>query len=95
MNKLMKVNRSSLLWAIKKSATISDVAKVLGREPEYEERIWDKIFRFYPEATDFLKRNESLQEMKEHKLNEDWDALKESRLEYIGATYRLMKNKMI
>jgi DNA-binding SARP family transcriptional activator len=91
----MKVNRATILWAIKKSATISDVTKLLGREPEYEERVWDKMLRFYPDAEDYLKKNESLQEMKEHKAEEDWDALKESRLEYIGATYRLMKNKMI
>jgi len=91
----MKVNRNTLLWAIKKSSSLSEVAQRLGREPEYEEQLLKKMLRFYPEAEDYLKRNASIKEMKEHKVNEDWDALKESRLEYIGATNRLITNKLI
>ena len=91
----MKVNRNTLLWAIKKSSSISEVAQRLGREPEYEEQLWNKMLRFYPGAEDYLKRNEDIEEMKQHKMNEDWVALKEARLEYIGATNRLITNKLI
>jgi hypothetical protein len=91
----MKVNRNTLLWAIKKSSSLSEVTQRLGREPEYEEQLLKKMLRFYPEAEDYLKRKASIKEMKEHKVNEDWDALKESRLEYIGATNRLITNKLI
>ena len=91
----MKVNRSTLLWAIKRSNSLAEVTQRLEREPEYEERLLEKMCRFYPEAEDYLIRNSSLQEMREHKAEEAWDALKESRLEYVGATYRLMKNKML
>ena len=91
----MKINKKALLWAIKKSASISEVAQRLGRESIDEEKIWTKIFRYYPIAEDYLKRNESIQEMKEYKSNEDWESLKDSRLEYIGATIRLMQNKLI
>jgi len=91
----MKVNRTTILWAARKSATVADIAKILGRKPEYEEKIWNKILRFYPAVENFLKRNESLQEMREYRLDEDWESLKESRLEYIKATDRLMNSKLI
>ena len=94
----MKVNRSTILWAVKKSrksTTIADIAKILGRKPEYEKKIWNKILRFYPAVENFLKRNESLREMREYRLDEDWESLKESRLDYIQATCRLMNNKLI
>ena len=91
----MKVNRDTLLWAIKKSTSLAEVTQRLGREPEYEEKLLNKMLRFYPEAEDYLIRNSSLREMKEHKINEDWAALKEARLEYIGATNRLITNKLI
>lgn len=91
----MKASKKALLWAIKRSSTMEEVVQKLGLKPECEEKLLNKMLRFYPSAEDYLKRNESLREMKEHFVGEEWDALKESRLEFIGATCRLMKKKMI
>jgi hypothetical protein len=91
----MKLNKFSILWAIKQSASISEVAKRLGRPPEDEEKIWNKMLRYYPGAEDFLSRNEDKIDMQDSLANEDWVVLKRARLDFMIATGRLIKNKLI
>ena len=91
----MKVNKHTLLWAAKASQSVSEMAKKLGRDEDYEERLWGKMLRLVPGAEDFLERNEAKVNMKLAKANGDDDELKEHRLTYIAATIRLVNNQLI
>jgi len=91
----MKINKFSLLWAIKKSASVTEVAQRLGRPSEDEEKIWNKMLRYYPEAENFLSRNEDIRDMQEAYAREDWAILKEARLDFLITTGRLIKSGLI
>lgn len=88
------MNKQSLLFAIKKSSSVDEVAKRMGKIGD-EEKIWDKLLRYYPAAEDFLNRNEALNSMRDAFANGDLGAVKESRYYFIAATNRLINNKMI
>jgi len=90
----MKINKHTLIWAAKKSASVSEMAKKLGKDEDYEERLWEKMLRLAPGAEDFIEKNEAKINMQIAKANGS-DDFKEHRLAYISATLRLIDNKLI
>ena len=91
----MKLNKFSILWAIKKSASIAEVAKRLGRPLKDEEKIWNKMLRYYPEAENFLSRNEDIRDMQEAYASGNCAVLKEARLDFLITTGKLIKSGLI
>jgi len=91
----MRVNKQTLLWAIKKSSSIEEVARRMGRPPEDEEAIMYKMLQYYPDAENFLSRNEDDKDMREGLASGDWVLTMRARLDFIGATARLIKAGLI
>lgn len=91
----MRVNKHTLIWAAKQSSTVSEMAKKLGKDESYEEKIWDKLLRLAPGAEDFLERNEQKMNMFIAKNNGDDQSFMDARLGYIGATMKLFDNHLL
>ena len=91
----MKVNKLTLVNAARKSASMEEVVQKLGKSPEQEEKIWEKMLRLVPGAEDFLERNEVLANMKMAKAKGNEKKFIRLRKEFITLSIRLMNNGLI
>jgi len=82
-----------MIHAVRESAGLDEVAKKLHFGSELH--VLKKMLSFCPGAEDFFLRNEAIRNMKRYLEAKDFDLLKESRIQFIGATCRLMDSSLI